>query len=86
MAGRVVTGTVHIIMARHNDTLANIGPVPNTAGNDSIRLEHEHPGYSTVFALLMASFANRKPVQIWVDEKEVNGENLMTLDWVTMVL
>ncbi len=71
-------------MARQNDTLVNIGDVPNSVGNASIRLEHDHPGYSTVYSLLMASYASRKPIEIWLDEKEVNGETLMTLDWVRL--
>jgi hypothetical protein len=69
-------------MARRYDTLVNIGPVPNDAGNDSIRLEHDHPGYSTILTLLMGSMGSRKPLKLWVQEKTLHDENLMTIEWV----
>jgi hypothetical protein len=83
-AAREVSGVVSSIMARRNDTLVGIGPVQNDAGNASIRLEHNHPGYSTILSLLMGSYGSRKPIHIWLEEKVVNGENLMTLEWVRL--
>lgn len=61
--------TVTIIQPQEDGTLINVGALEgNPTGNDSICLPNNHPAYSAIFALLMASAANKKPIhEICVD-------------------
>jgi hypothetical protein len=62
--------TVIILHPREDALLVNIGdldPNPNNHdGNPSLCLRYDHPGYSAIFALLMASAVNKKPIRLEV--------------------
>jgi hypothetical protein len=77
-------GVVRRIMPRANDTLVNMGPLPtpNPLGSDNIRLQLQHPNYSTIFTILAASAANQRPVHCRLSPLDVGGENFWTIEWV----
>lgn len=76
---------VRIIHARVGDVLFGMGPIPgNKLGNDSIRLPLNHPAYSAIYSLGMASLMNGRPLDVWISPSELNGETMYTIEWARL--
>lgn len=76
--------TVGIIQPVNEGTLVNVGALEgNPNANPSLVLPNDHPAYSAIFALLMASAVNKKSLdQIFVDN---STSPYMTLTGVKFV-
>jgi hypothetical protein len=71
---------VHLIQPEARGTLFNVGELPE-AGNPSLLIPNDHPAYSAIFALVMASAVNKKPLHdICVED----STPLWTVLWVNM--
>ncbi len=70
---KLYSGIVRIIQAREKDVIINIGHLednPNSRSpdptNESLSVDYNHPGFSAIYTLLMASATNKQPLGIEV--------------------
>ena len=77
------TGTVTVIQARRQDVLFGMTPqINDPTGTNLIRLEYNHPGYSTIYTMLVQSAANGRKILVDAIDTTENGEDHLTVEWV----